>query len=290
MAARVLRALAVCAFFFAGAHAWGQEGHAIIATVAANFISDSTKQVISQFLGSSTMADVASFADDYRETNGGHWSAPLHFINANKGQTTLDMSENCANGICVVNAIYNYTKRFNKDSQSPFACNLNYNQVEPCALVFLIHFVGDVHQPLHCGWGYDYGGNDVKVNWFGTSTNLHAVWDVSIIEKWNSDVTSAANELIQMLQSNNPYSNSTDALTLADESFWWVREEVYDFSSTSLSNPYYEMSLPIVKDRLAAAGFRLAAILDASVGVGRENVKISAPRPMRSILSRAKQA
>lgn len=260
-----LRLLAVCALFFIGAHAWGKEGHAIVAQVATAFLSDKAKQVVSQFLGSSTLADIASDADDYRETSAGRWSAPYHYINADKGATSLDLSKDCVNGVCVIDAIYNYTKRFTQDSANPFKCNLNVNAAEPCALVFLVHFVGDVHQPLHCGYGYDEGGNTVQVTWYGQSTNLHAVWDVSIIQKWNSDFTSAAAELVTALNSNNPYLNTTDALALGNESFTWVRDLVYHFSSTALGDAYYTMSLPLVKERLAAAGVRLAAIIEANI-------------------------
>jgi len=210
------------------------------------------------------MADVASFADDYRSTNGGRWSAPYHYINALKSQTTLDLAVDCPGSVCVVDAIYNYTKRFNTNAQKPFACNLDYNSAEPCALVFLIHFVGDVHQPLHCGYGVDRGGNDIIVNWFGQSTNLHAVWDVSIIQKYNSDYTSFAAELIKDLKAKNPYLNTTDALAMGDESLYWVREVCYDYSSTNLGEAYYNLTLPIVKDRLSAAGVRLASLIETN--------------------------
>jgi len=253
----------VALLFVSSANAWGVEGHAIVAQVAAAFLSESSTSIVQKFLGGSTMASVSSDADDYRETSGGAWSAPYHYINALKTQTVLDLATDCGNGVCVIDAIYNYTKRFSNDDKSPFACNLNVDQAEPCALVFLIHFVGDVHQPLHCGYGYDRGGNEVKVTWYGTETNLHSVWDVSIIEKWNTDFTSAAQELIADLKNSNPYGNTTDALAMGNESFFWVRNLVYHFSGSSLSDQYYNLALPLVKERLAAAGYRLALIINA---------------------------
>lgn len=67
---------------------------------------------------------------------------------------------------------------------------------------FLVHFVGDVHQPLHVGYGYDEGGNTVTVDWFGTQTDLHGVWDDNIIQRWNDDESSAAKELMDFINDN----------------------------------------------------------------------------------------
>lgn len=244
--------------------AWGQEGHATIAQIASQLISAKTTSIVNQFLGGASMASVASDADDYRSTSGGYWSGPYHYINTVRTETVIHMDTDCVDSVCVVDAIYNYTKRFVNDTQAPFQCNLNVDEAEPCALVFLIHFVGDVHQPLHCGYGDDRGGNDIRVNWYGDSTNLHSVWDVSIIQKWTSSYTDAANQLLQAIKVNNPYTNTTDALAIANESLYWVENLVYDFSGTNLGDAYYQLALPVVKERLAAAGVRLAAILDAN--------------------------
>lgn len=254
----------VLSAFVAAAAAWGQEGHAIVAQIASELISDNTKQVINGFLDGKTMASVASDADDFRSTSLGYWSGPYHYINTERTETSINMNTDCVDSVCVVDAIYNYTKRFSQDVINPFKCNLNVNVAEPCALVFLIHFVGDVHQPLHCGYGDDRGGNDIRVNWYGQSTNLHAVWDVSIIQQWTSSYTDAATQLLQALKISNPYTNTTDALAMGNESLYWVENLVYDFKGDNLSDTYYNLALPIVKERLAAAGVRLAAILDGN--------------------------
>jgi len=246
-----------------GVHGWGQEGHAIIAQIASTLIKTDTQALIKKFLPDNTLASIASLADDYRETSEGKWSAPLHFLNVeDKTATSVVMSRDCSNGFCVVMAVQNYTNRFTNDAKNPFVCNTDVNSGPPCALAFLVHFAGDIHQPLHCGYAYDEGGNEVQVTWFGQSTELHAVWDVSIIDKWNSDFTSAASQLISSWDQNE-YTNTTESLAMAQESFTWVRDVVYDFKSTSLSTAYYDLTLPIVKDRLLAAGVRLSMILDS---------------------------
>jgi len=268
----MLRVLLVLGLVSAAA-GWGVEGHAIIAQIASEFISDSAKQVVSKFLGSASMPSVSSDADDYRDTEAGVWSAPLHYINADKGEKVLNLPVDCPDSVCVIDAIGNYSKRFNNDVQNPFQCNLNYNEVEPCALVFLIHFVGDVHQPLHCGYGIDRGGNDIRVNWYGQDTNLHAVWDVSIIQKYNPDFTSFAAELVTGLKSYNPYGNTTDPLAMGDESFYWVQNLVYDFTGQNLGDAYYQMALPLVKERLSAAGYRLALTIENNIQLLEQYLK-----------------
>ena len=60
------------------------------------------------------------------------------------------------------------------------------------ALEYILHIVGDVHQPLHAGNGDDRGGNDVKVRWFGDETNLHSVWDSKLIDSRNLSYTEYA--------------------------------------------------------------------------------------------------
>lgn len=274
------RSLICVVCYLALVEAWGPEGHSIIAQLATNFISDTTKSKINTFLGGETLASIASDPDTYRTTPQGKWSAPLHYVDTQKGETNIDVSKDCPNGQCVVNAIYNYTTRLAKDAKSPFKCNLNTN-VEPCALVFLTHFVGDAHQPLHAGYASDLGGNNVKVSWYGQSTNLHSVWDSSIISKWNSDYQSATNELLAKIKSNQNYANqflnTTDALKIADESHYWVRTDVYNFHSNT-TNPvvlgaaYYNANLPLVQLRLVAGGIRLAKILDTAMSASNEEI------------------
>ena len=72
-------------------------------------------------------------------------------------------------------------------ASNPFQCDYTLG-VEPCALEFLTHFVGDIHQPLHVSYADDRGGNSVEVHFFNEKTNLHECWDTKIIEKWTSSV------------------------------------------------------------------------------------------------------
>jgi len=136
----------------------------------------------------------------------------------------------------------------------------------------LVHYVGDVHQPLHVGYGYDEGGNKVEVDFYDERSNLHHVWDDLIIERWNSDFDSATQELEVMIQ-NNPtqvqtYLSVMNPILWANESFGYVLSTVYNFNPSKngdlpqLGDAYYNTNLPIVKQRLIAAGVRLGQLLN----------------------------
>ncbi|TVU16389.1 hypothetical protein EJB05_39948 [Eragrostis curvula] len=146
--------------------------------------------------------------------------------------------------------------------------------------MFLAHFVGDIHQPLHCGHATDLGGNTIKVNWYtnATASNLHKVWDVNVIETamedfYNND-TATMIEAIKMNISHawsceekqweachsrkttcaDRYANESAAL--ACNAYKGV------VNGYTLGDEYFFSALPVVQKRLAQGGVRLAAILN----------------------------
>jgi len=127
---------------------------------------------------------------------------------------------------------------------------------------------------MHVSYGSDRGGNSVHVEWFGSKSNLHQVWDEKIIQKWNSDLDDAVNELSQIIADNpslvQQYTASLDPSDWANESFAYVRSNCYDFNSMKrkskatpqLGQAYYAKNLPVVQQRLIAGGIRLAQVLN----------------------------
>jgi len=269
---RILWISVLCALLAVqSAEGWGSMGHMIIGQLAWDRLSSTAQSVANSFLGTQSMAEIAPLADSFRETPEGAWSEPCHFCNLPKGATNFTMKY-CP-GFCVVKSIMNYTKILASEASNPFQCDYDTG-VEPCALEFLVHFAGDAHQPLHVSYAYDRGGNDVKVDFYGTSTNLHAVWDTKIIEQWDTNWTDAVSQLEQIMQSEpstiKHYLRATNPITWADESFGYVLSTVYNFTDSEysmrgepqLGDTYYHRNLPIVQQRLIAAGVRLGAILN----------------------------
>lgn len=151
--------------------------------------------------------------------------------------------------------------------------------------------MGDVHQPLHCGYGYDRGGNSVKVNYFGSPTELHEVWDSSMIYTYlqpsNGDWYTLYQYLASDLQSNpskvQQFQSTSDVVAWANESIGYVISNCYDYGSSKVSfnkagEPqlgqwYYNNNWPVVTARLEAAGVRLAALLNKVFGDFDVNTK-----------------
>ncbi|KAH0915132.1 hypothetical protein HID58_029578 [Brassica napus] len=165
-----------------GALCWGDDGHYAVCKIAQGYFEEETVVAVKKFLpayADGELAAVCSWPDEIKRLPQWKWTAALHFADTPDDKCNYDYSRDCPNDWCVTGAIFNYTNQLmsaSKDSQSI----VHYNLTE--ALMFLSHYMGDIHQPLHEGFLGDLGGNKVKVNWYNQETNLHRVWDDMIIE------------------------------------------------------------------------------------------------------------
>lgn len=200
----------------------------------------------------------------------------------NKGDTRYHPSECPVPPSCNVYAIQNFTTALNQQGATGPFCSSEYDPKEdfPCPLIWLIHVVGDTHQPLHCGYGYDRGGNDVKVTFFGKQTELHAVWDTGMIYHYLDPTNGDWYDLYKYMSDDlkaNPdrerrFAAVTSPVAWANESIGYVLSTVYDFDPTALTRSgdvvlgkaYYDKNFPIAVQRMEAAGVRLAGIINAA--------------------------
>lgn len=245
--------------------AWGKEGHIIVAAIAQQHLTPEAQQGVHRLLGSAHIYDddVANWPDMIRPTR--RETAPWHFIDIPISSNALDMSRDCANGDCVIDKI----EDFRQVLMDPTAARSE--RIE--ALKFVVHFVGDVHQPLHCEDNGDRGGNTIHVRYAGPhrKPNLHAIWDTSIIED-------ALGE-----QSPTEYAASLDdAITQAQIDQWLTQSDPGDWANEShkiAQTVYGELTIPshgtlqlpndygaahkgIVDLQLQRAGIRLAKVLN----------------------------
>lgn len=151
--------------------AWGAEGHRLIAELAASRLTPEAASEVQRLLDldGETLVTASTWADQRRSGA----TAPLHYLNLPEGECTYSRKRDCPDGRCVVEAIA--ANAWVLKSAAPDAERL-------VALKYLIHFVGDVHQPLHAGTARDKGGNLHQVRAFGRGSNLHAVWDGGLIQ------------------------------------------------------------------------------------------------------------
>jgi hypothetical protein len=151
---------------------WGPEGHDLIARIADAQLTPAVHAKVVQILGPNiSMASVASWGDEIRRTRAA--TGPWHYIDIPIDQPHLDMPRDCPKGDCVIKKIEDFEVALHDPNTPPVQRRE--------ALMFLIHFVGDMHQPLHDSDNKDKGGNDVAVVYKDRKTNLHALWDSGLL-------------------------------------------------------------------------------------------------------------
>ena len=246
--------------------AWGWKVHVVIAKIAAKRLSPGARHAVTGLLRGQTLADIANWADDVRSTRPetGQW----HFVDIPLPAASYDPARDCRPtpaGDCVIAATQRWLRVLADRRRS------NASRVE--ALKFVVHLIGDVHQPLHCADNGDHGGNDVEVTFFAHSLNpfnqkpwnLHAVWDAGLIEHARLSVTAYTKRLAAGLASVDVRALQEGTLVdWALESHRAAVDHAYASvpASRRLGAAYFGANRPVVDDRLARAGVRLARVLN----------------------------
>ncbi|MDQ1559814.1 MAG: nuclease [Pyrinomonadaceae bacterium] len=265
-------------------HAWGPSGHRIVAIVARHHLDNGVKLKVAGLLGGDSLEDVANWADDERERR--PETSEWHFVNFPRRVGSpprlpagFVRSRDCVdrNGEpgCVVTAIEKYKAILGDTTKS------NADRLE--ALKFIVHFVGDMHQPMHCSFADDRGGNNIKLLWFNRQSNLHRIWDSGIIGRANLSEEEFADELEAVLEDQSGDEefavaawkanlqskiNTLQSGTLdqwATDAFKIAVKDGYDNvpkTGARLGATYYSKNWQIVDDQLTKGGLRLAKILN----------------------------
>ena len=231
--------------------------------VAEGRLSSAAKAAIKELLiPPDTLPDVAGWADKE-----GHdavpGSAKWHFINVPIGDTKFDprliRDENN-----VVVKIKQYRKILSDRSRP--------KKERQRALLFLVHFVSDIHQPLHVGDHHDHGGNDTQIRFFDEGTNLHKLWDSDLIHRIGGDDRAWASRLEREIVPETIKEWSTGSVDdWADESLQVAKLAYRPLEDAPkiiprgyrLGEPYLERAEPILKKQMARASVRLANELNA---------------------------
>ncbi len=256
-------ALAVATLAPNHAFAWGVEGHVVVANIAEAYLTPTAKSNVQQLLnavGASHMADVASWADQVRSSR--PETAPWHFVDIPVSANAYNPNRDCANDDCVVARIDLFWDQLQN------ATTLN-DQVE--ALEFLIHFIGDVHQPLHSADNNDRGGNSVKVSNYPSNANLHRLWDTDFIAADTNDATLLTNKLLASItQANINAWAQGGSEDWANEAHSLAQSVAYaplpNSLKVTISASYARSAQAAAELQLKRAGIRLAAVLNAVLG------------------------
>ena len=241
--------------------AWGAEGHEIVAGIAARALSPAAKAQVAALLGSEAMLiHDSNWADEVRDQypQARRW----HFVDIPLDAAGYDARRDCPDDNCVVAQIAR-DRNILANHRLPTAQRAQ-------ALRFLIHFVADVHQPLHAEDNGDHGGNAVRIYWSRNRTNLHHIWDVSVVERLGYDAGAIAGDITRRVSPAQRKSwQSGTAVQWANESHQIARDEIYSFvgdrRTVRLPRDYAEAERNVTQMQLARAGLRLAWLLNGAL-------------------------
>ena len=268
------------------AHAWGPTGHRVVAEIAQRHLTPAAQLKVTSLLSGRSLADVANWPDELRSDPRYDKYKVLHYATVINSVTSYRKSVKAPCGDLVVaidaftaflrtgsrDALYSVKALSDKsDGTTKKACNPR--ETEPIspetALMFLVHLIGDLHQPLHVG-GDDGGGNDVKVMWMDRwKTNLHSTWDEEMVDFERYGYTEYARFLDRASEADVTRWLAGDAISYADEAVA-MRPKLYEFpddvGTPVVHRIYYKYTnaqRDRMREQLLKGGIRLAGVLNA---------------------------
>ncbi len=248
------------------AGAWSRWEHQVIAEIASENLTPAARSGVERLLGKDVkLSSISTWADYIR-----HYRSPTrpwHYINwpLEQGKPDYQVIDSPPTNII---AAIEYQIGILKDTSLP-------PEKREEALKFIVHFVGDIHQPLHCAAGFDRGGNTLPVTWRGKGTNFHHVWDAYLFGAEGGDIHFWAGylqknitpEVRTDLMRGTSYDWAVESHGIArDFCYPQLKKKQFIFIKKSLpelSGDYARAARPIVRRRILKAGLRLAAVLNS---------------------------
>jgi hypothetical protein len=271
--AAAIVATAVCSL--PALHAWGGQGHRLVGLIAARQLTPVAKQNVAWLLDGQTLADVSNWADSL--TSDQVQTAYWHYLNIPADAQGYDRDRDCprqpgtAAGSradrwrdCAVDRITYFEQR---------AADRTLDRADRAtALKFVVHFIGDLHQPFHA-LGVGRGGNDILVRVFGSANcsndpakpfpcNLHSVWDSRLIAHRGLDDAAYVAVLEKVIAERQWAGQPSGTPAEWAEQSWALGKKALVAPDTNIDEAYYRAHLPVIDERLALGAVRLAAVLN----------------------------
>jgi hypothetical protein len=236
---------------------WGKTGHRVTGEIAEKYLSKKAKKELSKLLDGFSLAFVSNYGDEIKSDSKYRKYSPWHYVNF-PFDSTYETHPKSDKGdlIVAINTCIEVLKNENSSKED-----------KVFHLKMLVHFMGDLHQPMHVGLAEDRGGNDFQVRWFNQGTNLHSVWDTKMIESYGMSYSEmAANEKSLSKQQVSEIQRGT----ILD----WMYEsralckDIYKGAEIGekLSYKYSYDYMNTVRTQLQKSGIRLASILNDIFG------------------------
>jgi hypothetical protein len=236
------------------AAAWGPKGHDVVAYIAECNVNNRVKAKVMQALDGHTFTYYSSWADNIRNFPEFRHTSTWHYANVDEGYTYATMPKNPKGD--VLTAVTLIVEQLKSGKITP--------EEENIYLRMLIHFVGDMHCPMHAGRLSDLGGNLVTVKWFGREVKLHAVWDDLIVEsvrkwsysEWQREIDNVSRKEREALSAGAPLDWMNETVAIC--------QQVYKDApaGSELSWDYQNENYPLLEMQLRKAGYRLARLLN----------------------------
>lgn len=245
------------------AHAWGTEGHEVVAALAARRLTPAAAAEVQRLLGAppkAAMVAVANWADEIRDRRPA--TANWHFVNIPITATGYNQRRDCPHDDCVVARI--------ADSLATLGNRKLPAHTRAEALRFLIHLVGDLHEPLHAADNRDGGGNGIQVLGLGPRTSMHHLWDTGLVQASGRDPMALAARIAASVPPRQwrAWATGTPA-DWANQSWRLAKEDIYAVTkgrrNVRLNQDYITRMAPVVRTQLAKAGARLAWLLNRTL-------------------------
>jgi hypothetical protein len=232
---------------------WGKTGHRVVSKLAQQYLTTKAQKEIDILLDGASLVSISTYGDEIKSNPKYTALRPWHYINLPLDESYANAKKNPKGD--VVMAIKKCIAKV-KDQNEPKNERAFY-------LKLLVHFIGDLHQPMHVGRKEDRGGNSIRLQWFGKTSNLHSLWDSHLIDSHGMNATQLLGDLEELSpklikeiqnQSLEQWVNESQALA----------KIIYENtpSNSKLGEEYQSRYLPLLKIQLQRGGLRLAAQLN----------------------------
>lgn len=240
--------------------AFGPSGHRVAGHIAERYLCAETRVVLAPLLGGMTLAEAGLWPDSIRRQPEWEHTRPWHFINVTDRGSLAHAARRDKDN--VLSALARFETELGDESLA--------NRQRGIALRFVVHFIVDIHQPLHVGRAEDRGGNLISVLVDGRETNLHAVWDAESLRPpggpgpldWARSMPWPPAAELSRWRRAGPIDWARESQA--------IRPQVYGFSRAGepavLPADYLARARSTQDRRLLQAGVRLAGRLNAVLG------------------------
>jgi hypothetical protein len=261
---------------------WGVNGHRIVAKICYDNLTAEARAAVDEALGDNYLEQVANWPDYIKSERGWRFANEWHYMTVQPDQTVAEYLEQTAEDPSIDHVMEGIDLMIeilegDEEALQTLEGLMEKNRVEhlagnpqATAIAFLLHFIGDIHQPLHVGKNKDQGANKIEVLYFSERHNLHSVWDSDILEHERLSYTEFAAFVEKHTHSKKAEWENDPVIEWAQESIE-LREKVYntlyDYTDRETGLPSFSWNyqhdfIPLVEERLGAAGYRAAALLN----------------------------